>query len=98
MGVCKHVANNIKPSNCFLSIEDESLLSHLALCDVAAESSTYIYTYFSLLKIFTERSLEINTNFVFFFFLFKKPLLERINIKITTSPTIEDSAKTVITQ
>ena len=51
MGVCKHVANNTKPSNCFLSIEDESLLSQLALCDVAAESGTYIYLLFSVKDI-----------------------------------------------
>ena len=38
MGVCKNVASNTKPSNCFLSIADESLLSQLALGDVAAES------------------------------------------------------------
>lgn len=54
MGVCKHVANNTKPSNCFRSIADESL-SQLSLSDVAAESWTYIYLFFSVKDIYQKK-------------------------------------------
>ena len=53
MGVCKNVASNTKPSNCFLSIADESLLSQLALCDVAAES--YYILNFSVKDIYQKK-------------------------------------------